>query len=70
MYAEPIILPLDINGRIYTIQDEKGNTVGSGTREICEILVHLLKKKLAPAMTADLLVKTPERTNIRAALVI
>jgi hypothetical protein len=70
MYAEPIILPLDINGRIYTIQDEKGNTVGSGTREICEILVHLLKKKFAPAMTADLLTKTPVRTNIRAAIVI
>ena len=44
MYAEPMILPLDTNGRIYAIQDEKGNTIGTGTREVCEVLLYIITK--------------------------
>jgi hypothetical protein len=35
----PIILPLDIQGMIYALQDDKGNTIGTGTREVCEVLL-------------------------------
>ena len=42
MYAKPMILPLDANGRIYALQDEKGNTIGTGTREVCEVLLHII----------------------------
>jgi hypothetical protein len=68
--SEPMISPLDVNGDIYALQDEKGNTVGTGTREICEVLVHLMKKQAAMAMSADLRRRTPVRANVRAAIVI
>ena len=42
MYSEPLILPLDANGRLYALQDEKGNTIGTGTREVCEVLLYLM----------------------------
>ena len=70
LMSEPMFLPLDVNGDIYALQDEKGNTVGTGTREICEVLVHLMKKQAAMAMSADLRRRTPVRSNVRAAIVI
>jgi hypothetical protein len=44
MYAKPMILPLDANGQIYALQDEKGNTIGTGTREVCEVLLYIITK--------------------------
>ena len=70
MYTEPTILPLDINGEIYVIHDEKGNTLGTGTREVCELLVHIMKRNDCTAKSADLRTKNPVRTNVRAAIVI
>jgi hypothetical protein len=34
MYSTPIILPLDWTGRIYVLEDEKGQVVGTGSREV------------------------------------
>ena len=34
MYSAPIILPLDWTGRIYVLEDEKGQVVGTGSREV------------------------------------
>jgi len=31
MYSAPIILPLDWTGRIYVLEDEKGQVVGTGS---------------------------------------
>ena len=30
MYSSPIILPLDWTGRIYVLEDEQGQVVGTG----------------------------------------
>ena len=70
MYAEPMILPLDMNGRIYAIQDEKGNTIGTGTREVCEVLLYIITKPATPSVSGRINVSIPQRPNVRAAIAI
>ena len=70
MYAEPMILPLDMNGRIYAIQDEKGNTIGTGTREVCEVLLYIITKPASPSVSGRINVAVPQRPNLRAAIAI
>lgn len=67
MYTRPIILPLDSTGRIYVLEDEKGQVVGTGSREVCETLMYLIDAGLARATE-----KTPPaiRSNVRAAITI
>lgn len=69
MYTKPMILPLDLEGKIYSLQDEKGNTIGTGTREVCEVLMYIITKPLvrANATTAASVVRRP---NVRAAIAI
>jgi hypothetical protein len=70
MYAEPMILPLDMNGRIYALQDEKGNTIGTGTREVCEVLLYIITKPASPSVSGRINVAIPQRPNVRAAIAI
>lgn len=67
MYSAPIILPLDWTGRIYVLEDEKGQVVGTGSREVCETLMFMMRAGLTPARE-----KTPAkaRSNVRAAITI
>jgi hypothetical protein len=67
MYTRPIILPLESTGRIYVLEDEKGQVVGTGSREVCETLMYLidLGRSRAPEQN-----QTHTRTNIRAAITI
>jgi hypothetical protein len=44
MYSEPIILPLNADGQLYALEDEHGRIVGTGTREICEVLLAIIKQ--------------------------
>ncbi len=44
MYSEPIILPLNADGQLYALEDEQGRIVGTGTREVCEVLLRIIKK--------------------------
>jgi len=67
MYAEPMILPLDGNGRIYALQDEKGNTIGTGTREVCEVLLYMITKAASP-ITSEQVTIPQRRSNVRAAI--
>ncbi len=70
MYAEPMILPLDINGRIYALQDEKGNTIGTGSREVCEVLLYIITKPASPSVSGRIKLPVPQRPNVRAAIAI
>jgi len=70
MYAEPMISPLDLNGRIYAIQDEKGNTIGTGTREVCEVLLYIITKPASPSVSGRINLPVPQRPNVRAAIAI
>jgi hypothetical protein len=70
MYAKPMILPLDPNGQIYALQDEKGNTIGTGTREVCEVLLYIITKPASPSISGSLNVPVSQRPNVRAAITI
>jgi len=69
MYIMPLILPLDTEGKIYAIQDDKGNTIGTGTREVCEVLLYIITKTLSPSVSGRTKTPMPQR-NVRAAMAI
>ena len=68
MYAKPMILPLDGNGQIYALQDETGNTIGTGTREVCEVLLYIITKPASASISGKINVPVPQRPNVRAAI--
>ena len=69
MQSEPSIQALSVDANIYALRDERGNTMGTGTREVCEILLSIMTKastspiQLPPATTTL-------RSNVRAAIAI
>lgn len=67
MYTSPIILPLDSTGRIYVLEDENGQVVGTGSREVCETMMYLISAGLSPATEQP---KAAARNNVRAAITI
>ena len=67
MYTKPMILPLDGSGRIYVLQDEKGQVVGTGSREVCETLMYLIGAGLAPGSDQG---QAVPHANVRAAITI
>ena len=70
MYTKPMILPLDVNGKIYALQDERGNTIGTGTREVCEVLLYIITKPPSPSGSDKAQLLIPQRPNVRAAIAI
>ena len=66
--SQPMIIPLDNNGQIYALQDEKGNTIGTGTREVCEVLLYIITKPASPSISGKINVSGPQRPNVRAAI--
>jgi hypothetical protein len=67
MYSTPISLPLDWTGRIYVLEDEKGQVVGTGSREVCETLMYMMRAGLSPASENA---PANTRSNVRAAITI
>jgi hypothetical protein len=67
MHAEPTIFPLDEAGQIYALQDEKGNTIGTGTREVCEVLLYIITKPASQSISRRV---NPQRPNVRSALAV
>ena len=67
MYTRPMILPLESTGRIYVLQDEKGQVVGTGSREVCETLMYIIGAGLSPATDQS---QTVAHSNVRAAITI
>ncbi|MGH9968532.1 MAG: hypothetical protein ACREBG_11985 [Pyrinomonadaceae bacterium] len=70
MDTKPIILPLDSAGKIYALQDEGGNTIGTGTREVCEVLLYIITKPPTPSVFGKTRRLIPQRPNVRAAIAI
>lgn len=68
MYGEPMIMPLDANGQIYALQDEKGNTIGTGTREVCEVLLYIITKPASQSISGKINSPSTKRPNVRAAI--
>ena len=69
MYGQPMIHPLDANGQIYALHDEKGNTIGTGTREVCEVLLYIITKPASQSISGKNGTAT-QRPNVRAAIAI
>jgi hypothetical protein len=67
MYTRPMILPLESTGRIYVLEDGKGQVVGTGSREVCETLMYIIAAGLSPAMDRQ---QPSAHTNVRAAITI
>ena len=67
MYTTPMILPLESSGRIYVLQDEKGQVVGTGSREVCETLMYIIGAGFAPVGDQA---QNLNRSNVRAAITI
>jgi hypothetical protein len=67
MYTRPMILPLDSSGRIYVLEDEKGQVVGTGSREVCETLMYIIGTNCAPSTEQT---QSKTRNNVRAAITI
>jgi hypothetical protein len=42
-----MMFPLDPHGKIYVLQDEKGKTIGTGSRQVCSDLLHMITKPSA-----------------------
>jgi hypothetical protein len=66
MQGKPTIFPLNESGEIYALQDEKGNTIGTGTREVCEVLLYIITK---PSSTTSSNMN-PQRPNVRSAIAV
>jgi hypothetical protein len=64
------IRPLDADGEIYAIQDEKGNVIGTGTREVCEILLYIISKPASAIISGRINAPIEHRSNVRAAIAI
>jgi hypothetical protein len=62
------ILPLDADGKIYALRDEEGNTIGTGTREVCEVLLYIINKAPTPSVSGHARSTVPQRPNVRAAI--
>ena len=63
-----MIFPLDSEGTIYALQDEKGNTIGTGTREVCEVLMYMITRQTT--VSGQRRARVHQRPNVRAAIAI
>jgi hypothetical protein len=70
MYTKPMIFPLDPQGKIYMLQDEKGNTIGTGTRQVCEVLLYIITKPLTSSVSGSTEILVSQQSNVCAAITI
>jgi len=68
MYSNPMIFPLDLKGDLHSLQDQFGNTIGTGTREVCEVLMHLITKKMANVCESSSMSLPQTTSNLRSAI--
>lgn len=67
--SEPTILPLSIDGTLWVLKDERGMIIGTGTREVCEVVVHLMTCAAAP-VARESKRRATVRSNVHSAIVI
>lgn len=68
MPMEGSIVCLNSDGDIYAIQDDRGNIIGTGTREVCEILLYIISKPASVSISTRVNAPIPQRPNVRAAI--
>ena len=70
MYSRPTVVALDADDKIYALYDEKGVVIGTGTREVCEVVINILNQQAMPQVSKETRPVEFPRTNIRAAITI
>ena len=70
MYTIPMMFPLDLHGKIYVLQDENGNTIGTGTRQVVETLLYIISKPLTSSVSGSTEMLVSQKSNVRAAITI
>ena len=76
MYSKPMILPLSVDGTLYVVQDESGETICTGTRDVCEVLMHIIGMQNGDGHSArnvgfgNFEPRVEARNNVRSAIVI
>ena len=69
-HSIPLMFPLNSDGTLYAMRDESGKTIGTGTREVCELLVHIINQRTNQSLPEEVTTQTRPRVNLRAAIVI
>jgi hypothetical protein len=65
----PTVVALDEQSHIYVVVDENGRTIGTGTKEVCEVLAEMVIRPPVPAPRNALnQVVRPYNENIRSAI--
>jgi hypothetical protein len=67
MNKEPMICRLDKEGQLYALLDERSQLIGTGTKEVCEVLLYLITKPPA-SMSAVVPTYVRRRPNVRSAI--
>lgn len=65
-----MMFPFDSQGKIYVLQDEKGKTIGTGSRQTCEVLLYIIRKPLTPSVSGSPEMLVSQMPNVRAAITI
>jgi hypothetical protein len=66
---KPTIIALHERANIYVVLDERGGPIGSGTKEVCEVLLQMTLIPAAQPVTRIPLPRVmPVRDNIRSAI--
>jgi hypothetical protein len=68
MYSEPRVIPLNVDHNIYALLDERGNTIGTGTEEVCEVLLYMILKTTSTPIVQSILTSAPRRMNVHSAI--
>lgn len=67
MNSKAKVVALSEDANIYLVVDEGGRTIGTGSREVCEVLAKLSSRSNASTSTRTF-PTTMERENIRSAI--
>ena len=71
MDVQSQIVPLDTARNIYAIADENGNLAGTGTRQVCEVMLYIMRKLRATNSRPETYpAPEPRYRNVRAAITI
>jgi len=62
------ILALNTEQNIYSLVDERGRSIGTGSLEVCEVLLYLVGRAYNAQSTPPKLARVGRKTNIRSAI--
>jgi hypothetical protein len=68
MQLQPTIRPLSVHENIYALCDENGKTIGTGTREVCEVLLFIITKSNDLRIARTRAIQGPPRSKVRSVI--